>query len=289
MKILILNSLLLSLLLCAQTSVAENVMDLSGPPSGYWDNVGVPSVTPDVRIDFIIHETIDLEDSSAFVTGQSNAFQIFLSDFPGGYPQDPNGTFAVPDTLNGRLIDFSDFGDPYSGWYFDANFINLFSVDGYGADTIGFMSTRVIRECGAPNGFDEDVYIMRTSVDLSLSGSGKYLCIDSSSYPWGTTWLWGTTAGFVNPYWGGPYCYEIRECCVVNRGNVDMITTPAGPVDILDLSMLISHLFKGLAGTVVPCANVDGQYGPGGPVDINDLVYLVDYLFKGGPAPEDCP
>jgi len=71
-------------------------------------------------------------------------------------------------------------------------------------------------------------------------------------------------------------------------GNVDGLEGPSGPVDIADLTYLVSYLFSGgPAPPAMEAANVDGITGPAGPVDIADVTYLVAYLFLQGPAP-DC-
>ncbi len=78
------------------------------------------------------------------------------------------------------------------------------------------------------------------------------------------------------------------DCCE-NRGNVNGLSGPGGPVDVGDLSYLVDFLFKG--GPSPPCTeegNVDAQTGPGGSVDVADLSYLVDFLFRGGPEPPPC-
>ncbi len=78
--------------------------------------------------------------------------------------------------------------------------------------------------------------------------------------------------------------------CCANRGNVDHLVGPGGPIDVADLTYLVSYLFGG--GAPPPCeeeGNVDGIIGAGGPIDVADLTYLVAYLFLGGPAPAPCP
>jgi hypothetical protein len=85
------------------------------------------------------------------------------------------------------------------------------------------------------------------------------------------------------------YVLDISPCCL-NRGNVDHIIGPAGPVDVADVTYLVSYLFG--SGPAPPCleeGNVDGLVGPAGPIDIADLTYLVAFLFSGGPAPPPCP
>lgn len=85
------------------------------------------------------------------------------------------------------------------------------------------------------------------------------------------------------------YFDEDCDCCN-NRGNVDGIIGPGGPVDVSDLTYLVAYLFSG--GPPPPCleeGNVDGIVGAGGPIDVADLTYLVAFLFSGGPPPPPCP
>ncbi len=83
--------------------------------------------------------------------------------------------------------------------------------------------------------------------------------------------------------------YYAAACCQ-NRGNVDGVLGPGGPVDISDVTRLVGYLFG--VGALPPCddeANVDGIRGAGGPADIADLTYIVAYLLQGGPPPPSCP
>ena len=80
----------------------------------------------------------------------------------------------------------------------------------------------------------------------------------------------------------------ITICCVA-RGNVDGIVGVGGPIDVADLTYLVSYLFQ--SGAAPPCeeeGNVDGIIGPAGPIDVADLTYLVAYLFQNGPVPPVC-
>ena len=84
--------------------------------------------------------------------------------------------------------------------------------------------------------------------------------------------------------------FDTACTCCENRGNVDRLTGPGGPVDVADLTYLISYLFQG--GPEPPCpeeGNVDSGLGPGGPIDVGDVTYLVAYLFQSGPEPPPCP
>jgi hypothetical protein len=78
-------------------------------------------------------------------------------------------------------------------------------------------------------------------------------------------------------------------CCCLDRGNVDGIIGPGGPVDVSDLTFLVAYLFQG--GTQPPCpeqGNTDSIVGPGGLIDVSDLTFLVSFLFQAGPAPAPC-
>ncbi len=78
-------------------------------------------------------------------------------------------------------------------------------------------------------------------------------------------------------------------CFCVNRGNVDGLSGPTGPVDVADLTYLIDYLF--LDGSAPPCpeeGNVDRLTGSSGPIDVDDITYLTSFLFKGGPHPPPC-
>jgi len=90
------------------------------------------------------------------------------------------------------------------------------------------------------------------------------------------------------------YCDHIapdacRGCCQ-NRGNVNRIIGPGGPIDVNDITYLVAYLFG--KGSPPPCleeGNVDNlETIPGIPIDVADLTFLVAYLFQGGAAPPPC-
>jgi len=99
------------------------------------------------------------------------------------------------------------------GWdtLFDLDFgIYAFSVDGVGADTVGFVGARLFSP-GIPDGFDQQVWRVRATP--YMQGDGDTLCIDSSFFPPGGSWLWATTpGGVVYPAWYGPYCFHVNMC-----------------------------------------------------------------------------
>ncbi|MEW5922673.1 MAG: dockerin type I repeat-containing protein [Candidatus Zixiibacteriota bacterium] len=59
----------------------------------------------------------------------------------------------------------------------------------------------------------------------------------------------------------------------------------SGSVNILDVTFIISYLYKGGAAPV-PAQSADVNHS--GSVNILDVTYLISYLYKGGPAP-NCP
>lgn len=71
-----------------------------------------------------------------------------------------------------------------------------------------------------------------------------------------------------------------NDCCVV-AGDANN----SGSINILDITFLISYLYK--SGAVSNCPdgmNADGD----GPINIIDVVRLIDFLYKGGSGPA-CP
>ncbi len=89
-------------------------------------------------------------------------------------------------------------------------FINEFSNDGIGADTIGFGGF-LIFETGIPDGFNEIVYTISVG-PIDTIFHDKQICLDSSHYPPAGNWTWSTNTGDVNPDWDGPHCFLIDKC-----------------------------------------------------------------------------
>ncbi len=95
--------------------------------------------------------------------------------------------------------------------------------------------------------------------------------------------------GSMGEYQPIPVAGAITLSSCQYRGNVDGIVGIGGPIDVADLTYLVTYLFKG--GPAPPCieeGNVDGIIGIGGPVDVADITYLVAYLYLSGPAPPPC-
>jgi hypothetical protein len=172
-------------------------------------------------------------------------------------------------------------------WIFTGGiFLMAFGVDGMGADTAAFggFSCLFAGTC-IEDGFDQPGWYIETMPYQA----GDTLCIDSvTNFPYLNEWMWSSDGplGAFPPDWGGPYCFEVEQCCVGNRGNVDMVVRGGSPADIADLVLLKYYLFEG--GEAPPCAGAGNVDGIGG-VNVADLTYFIDYLFRGGPAPPPCP
>jgi hypothetical protein len=91
----------------------------------------------------------------------------------------------------------------------DTSVVYLFSNDGMGVDTIGFLCFRIFKS-GIPPGFD-DVAMKVTIGPISESYLGEEVCIDSSFYGAGGFWLWSTSGGSDTASWDGPHCFTVSE------------------------------------------------------------------------------
>jgi hypothetical protein len=206
------------------------------------------------------------------ITGSTNGFRVWTSN------NGLTGTFS-PITWDTCNIIWSSIYD--GGIFFSPD-----SSLGDLTDTIGIGGFALFTG-GFYDGFDDTVWWVATTPGTA----GDTLCIDSSyyqHYPWGQIWLWSTNGplGAIPPGWGGPYCFHVEQCCIGNRGNVDMVVRGGSPVDIADLVLLKKYLFEG--GQAPPCAGAGNVDGIGG-VNVADLTYFIDYLFRGGPEPPACP
>ncbi len=193
------------------------------------------------------------------------------------------------------------------------------SANGFASDSIVFYYTveeesSIQPANGIPTGTSRPTFDWSRLVSESLPVDSFHFQLDRyydfSAPFWDTTWQ-GAPQLVPHPdstlgansvfYWrfisfknGGWYdtsrtfAAYITICCV-ERGNVDGIIGVGGPIDVADLTYLVSYLFK--SGPEPPCleeGNADGIVGVGGPIDVADLTYLVAYLFKNGPAPPPC-
>ncbi len=200
------------------------------------------------------------------ITGYSNGFRVYSPDGASWSPLicDPNGSLPI----------FFDGG----------TFVNYFSNDGTGADTVGFSGFSIFGD-GLPDGFDDIVITIQTTI--SQNSEGLSICIDSSFFYPGGMWLWSHKQGTsVSPSWDGPHCFEIVVppcCCVGLRGDIN---DDGDNLNISDITFLVDYLFGGR--DFIPCmdeADVNADY----EVGISDLTCLVDYMFSNAPeCVQDC-
>ena len=88
-------------------------------------------------------------------------------------------------------------------------FINEFSVNGTGADTIGFVMNRQYGT-GMIDGFDGNVFTIAVG-PIDLAYANKTICIDSCWFPPNNPWRWSMSdASVMQPTWEGPFCYNIQ-------------------------------------------------------------------------------
>jgi len=149
------------------------------------------SIETDVPVIFYLRIT---NDSGYVFNVTTNGFRIYSPDGATW-----NGT--VPDTIYTGWSSFWAFGF----------YVNTFSIDGVGADTIGFGGVGGLSSGpGLPAGFNDVVYSI-TIGPIDTTNHRKTVCIDSSFYPPIGEWLWGANApnNGIYPSWDGPHCYTI--------------------------------------------------------------------------------
>ena len=74
--------------------------------------------------------------------------------------------------------------------------------------------------------------------------------------------------------------------CCEDRGNADGVDDGYGPINVSDITYLVSYIFHG--GPAPPCTE-EGDVNGDGSINIADVVHLVQYIFFGGPPPAPCP
>ena len=154
------------------------------------------------------------------------------------------------------------------------------SIDGVGADTIGFGGSLFFGP-GVPNGTDSLCWYIETTPTTD----GDTLCIDSAFYPPGGEWIWvkeDTATGltqYSSPDWGGPYCFHVHSLSdnlIVDSASLTFeveegtgadtstisITSSGGTAKAeLDFQVTADETwltFKEAAGGVDPAATLDG-------------------------------
>ncbi len=257
MKIFLI-ALTVTLLFCFGIANAQSV--------SVSDVTGVLDNNTKVSIGLPVTWTIRVDAPPNGIHSFGTGFRVFLSsnNTPDGLLDPGPGFYPITYSIIGDFSDIPSCGEVPVG------------IDGYGADTIGFYG---ISSWSGGMHMHEDAWTINTQLDNSTIGN--YLCIDSSFFPpWGV-WMWGDEPGYdYYPYWDGPHCYLIEDCCK-NRGDV----VGDSGVFIDDLSFLRNYVFLG--GPPPDCLKA-GDVIVDDIILVNDLVFLVNYIFKGGDAPPPC-
>lgn len=151
--------------------------------------MGTDSIAAFEPITFYLRVTNNL---GVPIGGWANGFRVYS----------PDGAIWSPITYDTANV----------GWVYMADggvFLRPYSVDGSGADTIGFAGFRFY-EAGIPDGFDEVAFVIRTMVHSS--NLGRTLCLDSSYFPPSGSWHWFVEPGmYHSPSWDGPHCFTIAS------------------------------------------------------------------------------
>lgn len=91
-------------------------------------------------------------------------------------------------------------------------FISPFSVDGSGADTIGFGAFRFFGP-GLPGGYNDIAYTIEIG-PINPIYHGRTICLDSAFYPPSGEWKWAGPD--VYPIWDGPHCFTCIDPATLN-------------------------------------------------------------------------
>ncbi len=212
MKFKLIGMVLFLLLPFAAT--AQNGLYTIDHIDGLWNTDTLSINTP------IVFHLRTNNNTSENIIGQTNGFRIYSDD---------GATWNTTIEAETGAID---------GTMFEQTFTNLFSIDGAGADTVGFAGFRLFMP-GIPAGFNEITYTI-TIGPIDASNHKKTICIDSTFYPPASAWTWSTPSGDFFPDWNGPYCFTIFDPSAPVVSNLVLSD------DILD--------FYGVVGGDIPSA-----------------------------------
>ncbi len=174
---------------------------------------GGPAVTLD-HVDGLVGygETLTNEEVTFHLrfTGDENHYAGLVNGFKIHSPTGAQWTTTTIDTTG--TLGMADFD--LGVW------LNHFSVNGMGADTVGFGAARMFTG-GMPPGFDDVVLTIEIGPVDSVYAGGL-LCLDSTWFPPAGRWGWhSSSTGLVFPAWDGPHCFTI-----VNRPLSELTVTP---------------------------------------------------------------
>jgi len=147
------------------------------------------------------------------IGGSTNGFEVY-THLGGAYTD--NFTAIVYDTFPWGWPDLYDLTGGLV--------LSDFSVDGVGADTVGFGGAKLF-DPGIVDGTDSLCWWIETTP----STDSDTLCIDSAYYPPAGEWFWSTKGPLGNfvPDWGGPYCFHVHD--TTTPVNNPPVLAPIGP------------------------------------------------------------
>ena len=177
------------LLLAPQFSHSATYIALDSIAGGYYSG---DTVIVNQPVRFVFRLVYTPGDGSG-ITGSTNGFQVWTKK---------NGSY----TNNFTPITYDTLPITWSNIYDGGVFMDPRGVDGIGKDTVGFGGFAMFKP-GFQDGFNSLVWWVETT-PLAV---GDTLCIDSSFYPPGGTWLWSTNGplGAFAPGWSGRACFVV--------------------------------------------------------------------------------
>ncbi len=171
--------LALALIIASFGMASANSISLETISGDVWDDAGTTRVQPGGSVVFDLRLT---NTSGLKIGGIANGFVVSADSGP----FTPMSLTADPTFAGGWDLGF---------------FVNNFSVDGAGADTIG-VGAAIISGTGMAIGYDAVTY----SITTGGLDSGATLCLDSAFFPPSGTWKWASGATNIFPSWDGPHC-----------------------------------------------------------------------------------
>jgi hypothetical protein len=228
-----------------------------------------------LMIDVPIRYVIQFQVGDLALLASSNIFTMFSPDGATWQPVTGHDIIFLENIYDGN------HGYGWNSYIPDGDEISDGGVTG--SDTLAFAGFQT-NAPGFPPNFSGEVFYFETK--LTEDQIGKSICLDSIDVAGFNSWDWLLYSGTVLtcPSWGGPICYEIVDCCVGNRD--DLNGDGLGP-NILDLTRLVDFQFRG--GVAPVCNNESDLNSDGLDHNILDLAFIVDRIFRGGPAPGPCP
>ncbi|UCC44617.1 MAG: T9SS type A sorting domain-containing protein, partial [Candidatus Zixiibacteriota bacterium] len=200
-------------------------------PGGTWKWADLDTQNPPVYPDwsgqkcYRIMDPVSAESQQVTLAGVTNTYQdtcLLVGNTHVFSLRVTNNSANLYNTTNGFRI-FSDDGATWTtttgAWLnrfednFDKDYINPFSIDGTGSDTIGFAGVSFGPPNGLPPGYDDLAFQIAIG-PTALADVGKHICIDSSWYRPGGTWKWAeldTQNSVVYPDWSGQKCFQVID------------------------------------------------------------------------------